>query len=99
MARAIRSTQADIDLLAIFTDVIRRRSDRSMTRLAAAIHRKSQHYASLPLTGILRDDLAGDLRCFPVQAYLVFYRPNRNGIELIRVFHHAQDIRPEMFAS
>lgn len=99
MARVTHTDQAGIDLLGVFVDVIIRRSPRSADRLGAAIRRKSQHYARLPLTGILRDDLAPNLRCFLVQSYLVFYRPEPDGIEIIRVLHHAMNIRPEMFDS
>jgi toxin ParE1/3/4 len=97
MPRVIRTDRADLDLLGILSEIAFRRSQRASDRMAAAIERKSQHYAHLPLTGILRDDLAPNLRCFIVRPYLVFYRPGRNGIEIVRVLHHARNIRPDMF--
>jgi toxin ParE1/3/4 len=99
MARVIRSDRADLDLVVILIDVAIGRSQRASDRLAAAIERKSQHYARLPLTGILRDDLAPNLRCFLVRPYLVFYRPGRGGIEIAHVLHGSRNITPNLFAT
>jgi toxin ParE1/3/4 len=99
MARIIRSDRADLDLLAILINVAIQRGQRASDRLSYAIERKSQHYAQLPLTGILRDDLASGLRCFPVRPYLVFYRRavDGNGIEIARILHGSQNITPDLF--
>jgi len=43
-----------------------------------------------------RSDLAG-LRSFPVKGFdkhLVFYRPTRQGIEVLRILHGARDLGP-----
>jgi len=44
------------------------------------------------------EELAPNLRSFPIGSYLIFYRPVEDGIELIRVLHGARDITPEYFA-
>ena len=49
----------------------------------------SQH----PLAGRSREELARNLRGFPVGNYILFYRPMADGIELARVLHGAQDLR------
>jgi toxin ParE1/3/4 len=97
MARVIRSDRADLDLFRILFDVAIEYSPRAADRLLASVERKSDLYARLPLTGVLRDDLAPDLRCFLVRPYLVFYRPISGGIEVARVLHGARNIRPDMF--
>jgi toxin ParE1/3/4 len=101
MARVIRSDRADLDLLVILIQVAVQRGQRASDRLSVAIERKIQHYAELPLTGILRDDLAAALRCFPVQRYLVFYRPaaDGDGIEIARILHGSRNITPDLFVT
>jgi toxin ParE1/3/4 len=34
------------------------------------------------------------LYTFPVDEYLIFYRPSQTGIEVIRVIHSSRDIEP-----
>lgn len=44
------------------------------------------------------EELAPNLRSFPIGSYLIFYRPIEDGIQLIRILHGARDITPEYFA-
>jgi toxin ParE1/3/4 len=45
-----------------------------------------------PLLGRLRPELALNLRSFPVDNHVIFYRPIDAGIEVARVLHGARDI-------
>jgi toxin ParE1/3/4 len=54
--------------------------------------------ASGPGMGRKVEELAQNLRSFPMGSYLIFYRPIEDGIELIRVLHSARDITPEYFS-
>ncbi len=45
-----------------------------------------------PLIGRARPDLAPDLRSFPVKAYMLYYRPISDGIELVRILHSSRDV-------
>jgi toxin ParE1/3/4 len=45
-----------------------------------------------PNAGRLRPELAPHLRSFPVGRYVLFYRPQDDGIEVVRVLHSARDI-------
>jgi toxin ParE1/3/4 len=99
MPRVIRSDWADRDLVSIYVRRAVDQSFRSADRLMLAIRRKSEHYAQLPLSGILRDDLAPQLRCFSVAPFLVFYRPIVDGIEIARVLHGRRNITPDLFES
>ena len=55
--------------------------------------------ASMPKMGALRyfeNPKLVDIRCWPIKGfehYLIFYRPIKNGIEVIRILHASQDIR------
>jgi toxin ParE1/3/4 len=53
--------------------------------------------ASAPHIGRKVEELAPDLRSFPVGNYLIFYRPVEDGIQLIRLLHGAREITPEYF--
>ena len=54
--------------------------------------------AATPRMGRKVEELAPNLRSFPVGNYLIFYRPLEDGIQLIRLVHGARDITPEYFA-
>ena len=52
---------------------------------------KCQAIAESPGIGLRRDEYLG-LSMFPVGDYLIFYKPAKNGILVIRVLHGARDI-------
>ena len=54
--------------------------------------------AATPRMGRKVEELAPNLRSFPVGNYLIFYRPLEDGMQLIRLVHGARDITPEYFA-
>jgi toxin ParE1/3/4 len=42
--------------------------------------------------GGLRSDLIPDLRCWSVGSYAIYYRPAKDGVEIVRVVHGSRDI-------
>ena len=56
------------------------------------INSSCQLLAMQPQAGRLRPELAPELRSFPVGRYVVFYQPQDDGIEVVRVLHSARDI-------
>jgi toxin ParE1/3/4 len=52
--------------------------------------------ASNPHLGRARPELATELRSFPVNSYIVFYRPLSDGVAIVRFLHSARDI-PRLF--
>ena len=44
------------------------------------------------MMGRSRSELAPDLRSFPFEAYVIFYRPLDNGVEIVRVIHGSRNI-------
>jgi toxin ParE1/3/4 len=50
--------------------------------------------AEMPLIGRSREELSLGLRSFPVGRYIIFYRPLKNTIEIVRVLHGARDFPP-----
>lgn len=63
-------------------------ADRLIDRLEAAEDR----LGDFPELGRLRDDIAADLRSWPVGDYLILYRIDRNGVLIVRVLHGARDL-------
>lgn len=47
--------------------------------------------AGQPLMGRERPELAPNLRSFPVDSYVIFYRPTTDGISIARVLHGSRD--------
>jgi toxin ParE1/3/4 len=48
--------------------------------------------ATQPKMGRAREELANELRSFPVGRYVFFYRPLADGVEIVRVLHGARDV-------
>jgi toxin ParE1/3/4 len=52
--------------------------------------------AANPKAGRARPELFAELRSFPVGSYLILYRPEPGGIEVVRVLHGSRDL-PQQF--
>ncbi len=61
-------------------------------RLLKKINQKCSNLANFPNIGRRRDELSPSLRRFPVDNYLIFYRPIADGIEIARVVSGYQDL-------
>jgi len=60
--------------------------------LLDSVDRSCRTLAIEPQAGRSRPELAPGLRSFPVGRYVVFYRPQDDGIDVVRVLHSARDI-------
>lgn len=60
------------------------------------IEERCRSLAEMPETGRLRGELAPNLRSVAVGNYVIFYRPDDEGIQIIRVLHGSRDI-PSLF--
>jgi toxin ParE1/3/4 len=49
--------------------------------------------SDFPEMGRQRPEFGSSVRSLSVGSYLIFYRPFKDGIEVLRVLHGAQDIR------
>ncbi|WP_028310836.1 type II toxin-antitoxin system RelE/ParE family toxin [Derxia gummosa] len=54
--------------------------------------------ATQPLMGRARPELAPAVRSLPFQRYVLFYRPQADGIELVRFLHASRDIAADSFS-
>ena len=91
MARIIRSPDAENDLLEIWSHIANDKpsaADRFLDKPEQRIQLLSRHAR----IGESRSDLAPCVRAFSVGNYVIFFRPIRDGIELLCVLHGSRDI-------
>ena len=91
MAEVLRSNLAELDLLEIWA-YIAEDSAGAADRFLDLLDQKCHTLAEAPGIGRSREDLAPDLRSFPVERYIIFYRPMDGGIEIARVLSAYRDI-------
>lgn len=97
MTRRIIKTDLALTDLEEQAEYIRLRSPRSALRFLDAAEALFRQLASMPGIGEPFDTanpLFPDLRCFPIPKFpsqVVYYKPLRDGIAVIRVLHGARD--------
>jgi toxin ParE1/3/4 len=91
LARVLRSSLAELDLLEIWSYIADDNPDAA-DRFLDLVAEKCQLLAENPEMGRRREDLAPQLRSFPVGRYLIFYRSMEQGIAIARVLNAARDI-------
>jgi toxin ParE1/3/4 len=92
MPRVVRTRRSRADLVEILL-YIRRDNHRAARRLLDTINGKLELLAEFPGLGQPREELSRSLRSFPIGDYLLFYRPRKDSIQLIRVLHGRRDLR------
>jgi toxin ParE1/3/4 len=90
MSRLFFSPSAREDLDDIF-DYIVKDNPTAAVRFVGKLKETLRRIAGFPSLGIIRDDLAPGVRCFPVGNYLIFYRSRDVGVEVISVLHGSRD--------
>jgi toxin ParE1/3/4 len=98
MARVVKRIAAKRDLSDHFVFLGENASVDVARRFLAAVDSSLQALARMPEMGpshIFRNPRFAGVRMLPVggfERYLIFYRPARDGIEVLRVLHGARDI-------
>jgi toxin ParE1/3/4 len=85
------SPQATQDLQEI-NDYLFAGNPDSADTLLTLINQKLDTLAQFPSMGRRRDELLPSLRSFPVDDYLIFYRPIAEGIEVVRIVSGYRDL-------
>lgn len=60
--------------------------------LIDTIDARARILADHPSMGRARPELDSAIRSYPVDSYILFYRPHTHGIELVRVLHASRDV-------
>lgn len=71
---------------------VERQSPQGATRLRERFLDNFRTLARNPLIGQACPELGEDLRIFPVGNFVVLYKPQENGIDVVQVAHGAQDL-------
>ena len=84
--RLQRTARAEQDLIDIWS-YIARDSPHAADRLLDILDTKSLALVRNPFIGMARNDIAEGVRHFPVGNYLILYRVNDDGVEVVRYVH------------
>ena len=90
MARIARRPQAAADILEIW-DFIADDSFLEADRWVDRLDEKLSLWATQPLIGRPRDELASGLRSMPFGRYVVYFMPMPDGLDVVRVLHSTRD--------
>jgi toxin ParE1/3/4 len=90
MAEVFYHPRARHDLTDVFRHIAEVNPDAA-ARCVRQVDQKARLLALSPQMGQVAEELAAELRRFPVGNYLIFYRPTGRGIEVVRVLHGARD--------
>ncbi len=82
---------AEGDLDSIYDYIARDNPERAWS-FVLELHEKCELLADHADAGVRRDELAKGLRSFPVGRYVIFYRQESGGIEVVRVLHGSRDV-------
>lgn len=91
MARVTLRPAAQADILDIWGHIAEDspiEADRWIDRLDERL----QLWATQPMIGRTRDELAASLRSLAFGRYVVFFVPLPNGLDVVRVLHGARDV-------
>ena len=91
MACVTRRPQAETDILEIWDYIAAdsvEQADRWIDKLDQSLHL----WATQPMMGRERKELAPGLRSLPLGRYVVFFAPLKDGIDVVRVMHGSLDI-------
>ncbi|MGA2288216.1 type II toxin-antitoxin system RelE/ParE family toxin [Bradyrhizobium sp.] len=92
--RPRKSPQAEVDLSTIWR-FIANDSVKAADALLDRVEEAFEMLAQMPLAGRARNDLALNLRSFPVGNYIIFYEPVPDGIEVVRGMSGWRDVDAE----
>jgi len=96
MMRVVRTSAAKADAREIWA-YIAQDNPEAADRLLDRFDKLFRVLASQPLVGKSVEELVPNLRFVPIENYLIFYRPTKERIEIVRILHGARDINAEFF--
>jgi toxin ParE1/3/4 len=97
MAEYRLSVRARSQLLDIYEFTVRTFGQYQADAYHAGLERTFSLLADFPRIGQSADDLAPRHRRFRFQSHQIFYTEEASNILIRAIYHHAQDIRPQLF--
>jgi plasmid stabilization system protein ParE len=96
MGKVLFSQRAQTDLLEAWL-FIAENNLNAADKVVESIEQEANTLATQPKMGRVRPELANNMRSWPTStAYILFYVAGENGITVIRVLHHARDIKSSL---
>lgn len=89
--RVVWALAAEKDLRSVFRYYAREASPAIADRMVRDITETAAHLADRALTWRKRDDVAPGLRSVLCHPYVIFYRVDGTGVEIVRVLHARRD--------
>ncbi|MDO8960400.1 MAG: type II toxin-antitoxin system RelE/ParE family toxin [Rhodocyclaceae bacterium] len=97
MGRVLHARSAQTDLLETWL-YIAEENPAAADRMLDTIEREAKTLSTQPLMGRSRPDLAEEVRSWPTSTpYILFYLAGDEDITVLRVLHHARDVRKLTF--
>jgi len=96
MTRIILAPAAETDAAEIWAYIAQDSPDAA-DRLLNRFDALFRLLVSQPFLGKSIEELASNLRFVPAGSYLIFYRPVKDRVEIVRILHGARDITSEFF--
>ena len=97
MARVTLAQSAQTDLLEAWL-YIAEENQQAADRMLDTIEKETHTLSLQPLMGRARPELADRIRSWPTStSYILFYLTDDAGITILRVLHHARDVRQVTF--
>ena len=97
MRKIIRKPRAEADLIEIWR-YLAERSPSAADRLLDRVEEVSFMLAEYPHAGRARPELLENLRSFPVESLIVFYTPQGDRIDIVRVLSARRDLENQDFS-
>ena len=94
MSRVTRRPQAEADILEIW-DFIAEDSVVEADLWVDRLDAKFELWATQPMMGRPRDELAQGLRSLTFGRYVIFFEPMLEGIDVVRVLHGSRDLEAD----
>ena len=91
MARFELSPEAFADFAGLVDYTTKTWGTAQANKYADALEHLLDQLAKFPFIGQERSELNPDLRSFPFQSHVVYYRPMDFGVRIFRVLHKSQD--------
>src|SRR5690606_8373587 len=92
MAGYRKSPESERDQIQIWKHVAND-SKSAATQYIDRLHGQMRGLAALPGMGRMRTEFGANVRSFPEDDFLIFYRQSETGIEVIRVLSGRRDLR------
>jgi toxin ParE1/3/4 len=96
MPKLVRTSRAEQDLVDIWFEIAKH-DDRAADRIMELIQRRCEVLLRFPYGGEACPRFGHDARWFPAGNYAIIYRPDDDGIQVVRVIDGRRDIEAAFF--